>query len=329
MKFFCMDVHISVIEDFKKVCPHIQVVDWCMSGHSWVLNRQQDRPLIINASTWRNIDLDMIANFQRRYDGFLQQFDGFIVGYASCFAMVYEKYNKPIILLNAVRYDVPFCWSRNQRMLVDYHICLHKLNASRRLIAVSNNKADQLYLQKGAGISSLYIPSLCDYTRVHYSPSKSTFLCYHGSTPEHPLVTQKAQLPHPHSWNDITTYRGIISFPYEISLMSLFEQFTMGMPMFFPSKTYWKENPGIQSISAYWQNLPSSFEELRDLNTWIDLSDVYDTFQSPNTYYFDSIPHLFALLDSFVYVDDRLQREERASSIRSTWKQHLLTYNIA
>ena len=324
-----MDVHISVLADFKSVCPFIDVTDWCLSGHAWVMHRQPDFPLVINPNTWRNLDQEMIYRFQQKYDGFLRQFDGFIVGYASCFAMLYERYNKPIIMLNAVRYDVPYCQTRNFGMLHQYDECLKRLHASKKLIIASNNKADQLYLLRGCGLSSKYIPSLCDYTRVNYAPTKPTFLCYHGHVPEHPLVTPKNQLRHPHDWKDLTEYKGIISFPYEISLMSLFEQFTMGMPFFFPSKVFWKATPSIQSISSYWGQLPGHFYELNDLSTWIELADMYDTFQSPNTYYFDSFDHLFQLLESFVYVDDRALRDKRAETIRKMWREHLLTYGLS
>ncbi len=324
-----MDLHISVIADFKTACPEVEVVDWSLSGHSWVMHRQPDFPHVINPNTWRNLDSGMIIRFQQKYDRFLRQFDGFIVGYASCFAMLYERYNKPIIMLNAVRYDVPFCQTRNFQMIQNYNECLLRLHQTNKLIIVSNNKADQLYLLRGCGLQSKYIPSLCDYTHVKYAPTKSTFLCYHGTVPDHPLVTPKSQLRHPHDWKDLTEFKGIISFPYEVSLMSLFEQFTMGLPLFFPSKSFWKANPNIQSISAYWGQMPGQFYELTDLSNWIELADMYDTFQSPNTYYFDSFDHLFQLLESFVYVDDTAQREERAASIRKSWKEHLLTYGLS
>lgn len=328
MKAFCMDVHISVIADFKSICPNIEVVDWCLSGHAWVMKRPQDNPKFINANTWRNLTKDMIEKFQKEYDNFLSTFDFFIVGYASVFVLLFEKYNKPILMLNAVRYDVPFCQTKNSAMLEVYERCLQRLYNQSRLLIVSNNKADQLYLLRGCNIQSQYIPSICDYTHVKYSPKKSTFLCYHGSVPNHPLITQKQELSHPHTWDEITHYKGIISIPYEISLMSLFEQFTMGMPFFFPSKAFWKSKPDIQSISAYWVTLPRHFQELKDLSTWIDLADMYDAFQSPNTYYFDSFPHLIELLESFVYVNDSEFRKSKSEQVKKAFKEYLLKYQI-
>jgi len=313
-----MDVHISVIADFKSVCPHIDVTDWCMSGHHWVMKRKKDVPKIINHMTWTNITPEMIEAFQNEYDLFLRQFDFFIVAYASVFAMIFEKYKKPILMLNTVRYDVPFCWKNQMMMLERYKACLQRIYQSKQLLVVSNNLADQLYLQKGTGIQSIFIPSLCLYTNVQYNPTKPQFIMYHGDLIDHPLIAKKQSN---HEWSDIVQYRGMISIPYEISLMSLFEYFTAGMPLFFPSKTYWKSNPHIQSVTAYWGegNLPEELKEFENKELWIDLSDIYTTFQSPNTYYFDSKEHLFELIENFTYKDDRSFREQYKNKIIQAW----------
>ena len=319
MKAFCMDVHISIIEDFKKTCPTVEVTDWCLSGHAWVLNRPQDTPEYINAMTWRGLTPSRIRSFQLQYDTFLRTFDFFVVGYASCFAMIYEPYGKPIIMINAVRYDVPFCWSHDHRMLDTYNACLRRLNSDKRLWIVSNNKADQLYLQLGCGLSSHFIPSLCLYTGIRYAPTRDTFLVYSGSTPSHPLVTQKSTTPF--AWSDLGTFRGIIHIPYEISTMSMFEHFSAGLPLFVPSKAFWRSTPAIQSMSAYWgDRAPERFAPLRSPADWIELSDVYTTFTSPNTHLFDSFDHLFHLLETFSYVDTTDMLARHAETIQSKWK---------
>lgn len=324
-----MDLHISVIADFKSANPDIEVVDWCLSAHAWVMKRQQDYPKVINPRTWMNLNEQMITEFQKEYDTFLSSFDGFIVGFCSAFAMIYEKYNKPIIMMNAVRYDIPFCKTRDMDMLMKWKECLDRLNRHSLLTIVSNNKADQLYMKLGCGLESIYIPSLCLYTNTRYNPTKPTFLCYNGQFPDHPLLTQKKDLPHPHQWSDITSFRGVVNFPYEVSIMSCFEHFTAGCPLFFPSKTYWKSNPNIQSLSAYWgSQLPVEFHSLSRPQDWIELADMYDIFQSPNTYYFDSNEHLFELLENFTYVDDGEFRHVHIANVQRQWRrviQHVVS----
>jgi hypothetical protein len=316
-----MDVHISVIADFRSLGLDIEVTDWCLSGHAHVMKRPRDEPKHISARTWESMTPATIAAFQAEYDTFLSSFDGFVVGHAASFAMIYEKYKKPIIWINSCRMDLPWCFHSNMAMRTLQIECMKRLHDSGRLIAVSNNKADQEYTFRATGIRTQWIPSLCLYTKMTYSPVRPTFLCYTGTCPADPRITQKADLGH-FEWNTIGEFKGIIHFPYEISTMSLFEQFTAGCPMFFPSKEYLHNNyTTLSSVSAYWGSrpVPEEYGDLNDVNTWIELADFYDTFKSPNTHYFDSIEHLGQLIDSFVYIDDREVRAQRTRAIQAKW----------
>lgn len=319
MKAFCMSVHISVIQDLKTAYPDLEVVDWCMSGGAWVMNRYTDIPKIINHATWKQITPDLIAKFQAEYDSFLRQFDLFVVAHPSVFAMIFEKYEKPILMMNTTRYDMPFCFTRDLVGLARYRACLQRLSAAGRLHIVSNNQADREYLKRGTGLDSPVIPSLCLYTNVQYAPTHPQFVVYHGEFPEHPLLAKR---PKGHAWGEITAYRGLVSLPYEISLMSLFEYFTAGMPLFLPSKTYLKEAKTLVSMFWYWDDrAPPELQEFQDMSWWIERADFYSTLQSPNTYYFDSFEHLIQLLESFQYVDDRTDREARKQHILLEWKR--------
>lgn len=325
MKAFCMDVHISVIADFKLACPFIHVLDWCMSGHHVVMNRRLDVPNHINHATWQTINEQMIENFQQEYDKFLSQFDLFIVAHASAFAMIFEKYNKPIIMVNSCRFDLPFCLSKDTRMRQKYIECLQRMYKTGQLRPVCNNYGDQAYLKAGTGISAEVIPSLCLYTHMKYTPIQNTFLMTHGPNLGHPLITQRP--PRFLQWQEFGNYKGIVCFPYEISLMSLFEYFSAGIPLFFPSKQYFKEHIPIQSVSAYWgeEHLPEDLKEFKDKSKWIELADMYKTFRSPNTYYFDSIPHLLELLETFQYKDDTDTRKSYIETTLGKWR-YLMKY---
>jgi hypothetical protein len=318
MKFFCMDLHISVIADFKSACPDVEVVDWCLSGHAHVMKRQRDYPKHINPDTWQDLTWERIRLFREEYDSFLRQFDGFIVAHAAAFAMIYEPYDKPILMINSVRYDLPFCWSRNAAMLDEYHACLRRLHAKGLLTIVSNNKADQEYTHTGLGIRPEYNPSLCLYAGIRYAPTRDTFLCYMGSAPNHRLIEKR---PSHFEWSDIGAYKGIIAFPYEASVMSLFEHFSGGMPLFFPTARYMKETVSMQCVSAYWgDHLPGYLSAFLGKDKWLELADMYDVFQSPNTHYFDSLPELIHQLETFEYVDDTEFRQAHIKQVQLQWR---------
>ena len=326
MKLFNMDLHISVIADFKNLFPNIEIVDWCLSGHAWVFNKSRFIPNHIHPENWININEGMILAFQQEYDEFLKTFDGFICGHPNGFALVFEKYNKPIIIINSCRYDLPFCISRDYHMLDLHKKCLLRLQEKGLLIAVSNNKVDQLYTKLGCGIDTVHIPSLCSYTGIKYNPNRDTFLCYNGPFPfpKHPLISYKHELGHPFQWSDISQFKGIIHFPYEVSTMSMFEHYSGGMPLFFPSKIYILEKGNITTISSYWnQNLPDDLNHFSNISNYIDLADFYQVFKSPNVYLYDSFEHLVELLETFEWKEDSNILEEYKQNIKDEWVKRI------
>ena len=319
MKLFNMDLHISVIADFKNLFPEFHITDWCLSGHSWVFGKKRMDPKYISPNTWVNIDNIMIEKFHDEYDDFLKQFDGFICGHPNGFIPIFEKYDKPIIMINSCRYDLPFCWSKNYTMLQSYKDCLQRLSNKGLLIAVSNNKADQEYTHLGCGLKTTHIPSLCAYTGIEYNPTKNTFLGW-GKFPENSLITHKSKLGSPYKWSDISSYKGVIMIPYEISTMSMFEFFSGGMPLFFPSKKMFMQKFNIQSVDAYWgKNMPNDLAPFLDKKKWIDLADFYEVFKSPNIYTYDSFEHLITLLENFEWKDDKEILDNYKRNIRKDW----------
>ena len=324
MRFFCYDSHIAVIEDFKAACPQIEVVDWTTSGVSAILSKPLAHPKHINLNTWGHLNMNMVQLFQREYDDILRTFDGFVVGYLSGYALIYEKYNKPVIMINACRYDIPFCFSGDTSMLSLFHKCLYRLHNKGLLWIVSNNKCDQSYTAKGLGLMSRYIPTLGTYAGIKYAPSKPTFLCYKQGHEqiEHPLIVFKKDVdkgnPLSMPWSEFGTYKGIIHFPYEPGLtMSMFEHFSGGCPMFFPSRAFWKTMPYIISTTQYWKKFPSNLSEFAREDHWIDTTCLYDVFKSPNTHIFDSMEHLYQLLETFVYIPE--DRTARNNAIKKQW----------
>ena len=113
LRFFNLDLHISVIADVRYIFEQQghEVVDWSISGHTWVFGRERTVVDIVNQDTWANLSPEMCNQFYDRYKDFLNQFDGFIVTHSPAFALLYEKCNKPIIIVNSTRYEQPFTQS--------------------------------------------------------------------------------------------------------------------------------------------------------------------------------------------------------------------------
>jgi hypothetical protein len=335
---FNLDLHISVIADVKHEIPvEFSVQDWSISGHTFVFGRETDQVDVVNQHTWRGLNTEMRRVFFERYETDFAHFDGFISTHTPSFATLYEPWQKPVLIVNSCRYEQPF--ENNLVAWEDLNESLRRMNDQGLLIAVSNNKADQAYLELGTGIVSEHIPSLCRYTRS----------CYTGIHKEYVLQDQSQSLfsgmgqtramhelsQGPHVWQDLYNYRGIVHVPREISTMSIFEQYTANVPLFFPSKQYYRHlietgQAYLQSGYSAWEFPPSLAPALDRSGNWfefwIDRADFYDAENMPHIVYFDSPQHLEALLRHTdcqgVSCDMQTFNEQvRIPRIQKQWKQ--------
>ena len=322
LRFFNLDLHISVIEDFKDICARlfgdrIEITNWSISGHNWVFGKPSPSVEIITAQTWHQISPAMISAFQTRYGEMLKTYDGFVVTHTPVFALLYEPYGKPIVMINSCRYEQPYCWTRNVDAWKDLNTRLRVMADRGQLIAVSNNKADQEYLWRGAGIVSQHIPSLCLYTQITDAvPVRREAVVYgdRGFFPACDLLVEKPK--NGYSWSDLYEFKAIVHVPYEMSTMSLFEQYSAGMPLFLPTAAfYWKciQDGSMRLGSIYTQTCPEELTEtLRDAGFWLSRADYYDSENFRGVYFYESREDLVAKIAAF----DDVGRDERRAWIR-------------
>jgi hypothetical protein len=104
--------------------------------------------------------------FRRRVSGILSTFDGFIVTHNPSFVLLYESFNKPIIVVNTCRYEQPYRF-REQRPAgwKTLNGKLKELYDSGRITVVSNNRADQIIWRWERGLSRR-ISRACASTRT-------------------------------------------------------------------------------------------------------------------------------------------------------------------
>lgn len=325
LRFFILDYHSSATNDIKEILEtlghtvdYLSISPYCkrIFGHD---NHKLDVIKLDTVDDWSLVNLDMFNRFHERYGEFLGNFDGYIVSSFSSFAMLYEKTNKPIIIVNSARYEIPFTdkpelWEILNKFLIDGV-------DQNKIFLVANNKGDLSYLKYYTGLESEFIPSLCNYTKAKYSGKNTGFVFQNSklkpfikSIEDHVNSTGLIQ-PFPHnfdSWQTLYDFKGIIHFPYQISTMALFEQYTANVPLFFPSKKFLqnlqKNYPHdiLNEVSFFFMfNMLSAPTEKGDLNNmndpcvlqfWIDSADFYDEENMPYIQYFDSIKHLKYLL---------------------------------
>jgi hypothetical protein len=344
-----MDLHISVIADIKHILKdiytNIEIINWSISGHSWVFDEKTQCPEHVNQHTWTNIDLNLIDKFVKKYYDFLSSFDGFIVTHSPVFVLLYEKFNKPIILINSCRYEQPFSWGKgNMNLWLHLNKKMKELYEKKILIPVSNNKADAEYLKLGTGIDSVIIPSLCLYTKSSYTGKKNEFIINNNyNIPEQNNIYNKhSKLSGGYKWQELYDFKGIIHMPYEISTMSIFEQYSANIPLFFPSKEYLKKLLASGSYSfnsrytklsgncSYPEQLTIALNDNSWIDFWVDKADYYDEENMKYINYFDNNDHLINVLNSvdLMKISDNMKQHNvlRKEKVYNEWRKIMNMY---
>lgn len=319
MRFFNIDLHASVIADVAHIFKELghTVDDISLSGHYWVMGKPKG---VVPLNDGTNLTCGGVCSqelcdlFYESYKDKLDKYDGFICCYPVEFALLYEKFNKPIIVVNCVRYEHPntqnpALWKRLNDFLLRKH-------SESQLYFVCNNKGDVQYAKYFLGIEGIHIPSLCEYTNAHYTGTKGKYLVHNRSHVvgvPHDLVMSLDQVKDPatwrYTWDQIYAYKGIVHVPYHNGSMSIFEHYTANVPMFFPSKKFAKElfaqGKMFDDLTFYKiynmkepedDNNPNKLSNPKNLNMWIDTCDFYDDDNMKYTQKFDSFGHLTQLL---------------------------------
>lgn len=317
LRFFNLDLHISVIADVKNIFESLghEVTNWSISGHTWVFGKQRDLVDIVNENTWMFLNKGMCNSFYKRYEIFLNQFDAFIVTHNASFALLYENFEKPIIIVNSTRYENPF--TDNPEKWAWLNEYLKQGVRKNKIFIVSNNKGDQRYLKHYTGLDSEHIPSLCLYTNSHYRGIRNGFILqsrddsFKKQLP--PFLIRNQDLPRKYEWQDLYDFKGVVHFPYNISTMSLFEQYSANVPLFFPDKNFLRtlrhqQRSEILSELSFFSvkriPVPSIYGDPNNVNDesvfefWLNSADFYDEENMPYIQYFESFEHLQHLLQS-------------------------------
>jgi len=126
------------------------------------------------------------------------------------------------------------------------------------------------------------------------------------------LLNKTEALKDGFSWQSFYDFKGIVHIPYQVSTMSIFEQYSANVPLFFPTKRFLfdlhKQFPDkvLSELSFYQVNKlntsglaaddPNNTGKDEVIKRWIDLADYYDELNMPYIQYFDSFEHLESLL---------------------------------
>jgi len=344
MRFFNLDCHISVIADLKQIFEGLghKIDSWSISGHNWVFNRPPSSVDVVTPQTWKNLDKTMCDNFYDRYREELSEYDGFICTYPPSFSLLFERFNKPIILQIPIRYEIPF--QNDIKKWESFNDFLVKNIDNKIIIPTANSLYDKKYFEYFVGRECKLIPSICEYTNMTWTNTSDKFLYYSNLPYENNQLVNKKKLGK-YQWSDLSKYKGIVMIPYNCSTMSIFEFYTSNIPLFVPSKKFmlelYKKYPNYVLTDLTWNRLfgmnpgsiiscdktndPNSYDNYEIMERWISYSDFYNEEWMPFITYFDSFEDMDEKLSNsdLTAISDNMKKFNRIRKldIYDLWKK--------
>ncbi|CAF1288151.1 unnamed protein product [Adineta steineri] len=332
------DFHISTIHDIKHqlLSFDVELIDKSLSNHCHLTKTCAKNLKVLDKTNGISPSIEERQKFYEAYknDPEMIQVDAFICFHPTAMCEVFMPFNRPLIIIASTRYEMGR-FSKEEWIKWNKNLQLIALNP--RNIVAANNLYDAEYIRYFTGITPIIIPSLCDYTNVTYAPIiKKPFLIatmYVDKFRFQFMRNLKSSLKRSNTsitvgylrdiykeryeYSDIASHPGIIYIPYQVSLMSLFEQYRMNIPLFFPSidlLTEWHytyhvidqrtwdtvyKHPSNTSIipGVLASDIPDPNNEFdrKAIRYWLQFSDFY---QWPHITYFNSIDDLTMKLTS-------------------------------
>jgi len=324
----------------------------------------------LNSQNYASVNDSMISSFFAAYkdDPALKSVDAFLCYDPIFLCELFEPFNRSLIIIATGRYYVgrgaKKTWKRWNRKL-------SRLAASPRHVIGANNVYDANIIRYYTGIDPVLLPNYCGYANATYRPTRSEYLLARrppdgalldwfqrefdrasasataaNDTGRRPNLVQIDRRYEKYNYGDLAAHRGIVHLPYQMSTMSIIEQYRMNVPLFFPSmplllrwnaerRVLVKRTESIPLMEPHrsQRRVPSPVDDddKDAMHYWFQFADYY---RLPHVTYFDSVEHLVQVLGRLTDVDllsisDRMKRHNAKvkGELLKTWRTVLL--NVA
>lgn len=325
----------SPIHDLKHLLSPkgVLFIDRTLSAHCKLTNTCHKSLRVLNARNAAKITDEIKRRFYEAYRDTceINQVDAFVCFHPSAMCELYMKFNRSLIVIATTRYEI----ERNSAIeWNNWNENLKIIASDPKNVIAANNLYDAEYIRYFTGINATVLPNFCGYTNTIYQPVRQSFLIapIHSKKFEklflqdirnglsqhrfqHLRITPLRVLYPNYKYSDVASHSGIIHIPYQVSIMSLFEQYRMNIPLFFPSQellSMWHNEhmvisertidfsinghrPNRSQISGVLDDIPDPNNEfdVQGIRYWLKFSDFY---QWPHIVYFDSVDDLLEKL---------------------------------
>ena len=284
-----VDMHASVLADIAQILRsqgHAVNLE-TLSSHAWVLDRNVSRlrglhaPRRLTSLLRRDvlhIDQPMCDRFFRLNRNRLKEYDAFVVSYPPAFALLFEKFQKPVIVSSCTRFDFP---CQDPKRLEWLRSGLSRMHEKGLLVPVANNRLDQAVSERYFPFRWKHIPSLCDYMTGTYEPENEEALLWFRGSPQLENhyrslhgIDANFSISERYDRATIRFSKAVVHIPYQLSIMSAFEHYAQGIPMLVPSSVYLREMAAAGAPVLSEVLFPGSTLALPE--NYIELADFYD-----------------------------------------------------
>ncbi|CAF0819703.1 unnamed protein product [Rotaria sordida] len=333
--FWSSDYHISPIHDLKHLLIPLGVrfIDKSLSGSCSLTDTCAKNLRILSSHNGMNPNKAIRKQFYNYYKNhsLMNRVDAFICFHPAAMCELFMPFNRTIIIIASTRYELSRFsvdewneWNKNLRIIA----------SNPRNIVAANNLYDAEYIRYFTGINTTVLPSICDYTKAvyqfKYKRREYIFIPTHKHISFNEqflnelklsikkfsasiIIKPLRELYKFYRYANLVRHPAIVYLPYQVSLMGIFEQYTMNIPLFFPSidllsewhvkysivfdRTWEKALTGVSkncsTIPGYDLNStipdPNNEYDYSSIRYWLQFADFY---QWPHITYFNSIDDL-------------------------------------
>lgn len=263
-KGWCSDYHIGPIADLKHVFSffHVDFNIQSLSGHCHITQSCATNLKVLNRDNGYHLgSKDNIVSLSKKLfeaykdDVGMRKIDFFVCMHPIIQCLLFLPFKKPIFMWSTTRYEHgafgPGEWDYLNRML-------NKISHNKMHFIGANSVYDKYYMEYFTGINVTYIPSFCGYLTDSYNPTRKEILISTKFEPYNILKEgianaqqaiskskyefQRLRDLYPkYTYFDLASHPAIVYFPYQVSVMSFFEQYRMNIPIFAPSLKFLTE----------------------------------------------------------------------------------------
>jgi hypothetical protein len=327
------DLHISPIANIKKalIPKGVKFIDKSLSGHCHLTETCATDLKILTPRNAQNPDTETRKQFVEAYrnDPEFKTVDIVMCFHPSAMCEVFMPLNKRIFVIATTRYEMgrysADAWQ-------EWNANLKSIALDPANVVAANNLYDAKYIEYFTGIVPKLLPSATTM-EIQYAPTSLDILVPALHSPGARDLSKLLKSVSPrfvdlhqkyghYSYEQLCENTAILHLPYQTSIMSLFEQYAMGIPVIVPSpeflwyihdkydlvteRTWERVRTGkrpsgsvIPGVNATLPDPNNDFDKDAFLH-WIRFADFY---QWPNVLTFESWEHLGSLLDTTDWID--------------------------